>query len=815
MKRVMVALTAALVVIGAFAETETVDGITWNYTVSDGKAEVGIGGLHPMKAVSTSTTGAITIPSTLGGYPVTSIGDRAFEYCSGLTSVTIPSGVTGIGDYAFLGCSGLWSFSVAEGNLSYKSVSGLLLTKDGKMLVKGVNGDVTIPASVTSIGENAFDYCRDLTSVTIPDGVTSIGYCAFRGCSGLTSVTIPPSVTSIGDYAFSGCSGLWSFSVAEGNLSYKSVSGLLLTKDGKMLVKGVNGDVTIPDSVTTIVDGAFSECDSLASVTIPASVTSIGDGAFSGCDSLASVTIPNSVTSMGDYAFSRCYGLTSVTIGNSVTSIGEEAFDSCYNLTSVTIGNGVTNIGYYAFSNCHGLTSVTIPDGVTCIGYCAFENCHGLTSVTIPDSVTTIVDGTFSECYGLTSVTIGNSVTSIWDYAFYSCYGLTSVTIPASVMSIGAGAFCNCGLASVVLLGDAPTVGEDAFLYEDANCTAYVRKDSTGWDVTIPGMWNGLQIEYVSDDPVDPDPVDPDPVDPDPVDPEPVDPEPVDPDPVDPDPVDPDPVKPDPVNPGYEVLDEKDIVAPYDVPKAVTIMGAVYDGCDLVGIVELKLGKVNAKKGTGKVSGSFVDLDGKKHTIKGPKLEGINGTAPLSVALDVKDFGAMSVTIGGERFAGSLGPWHVQSANVGGDWTGRGATVTVDADDLSMFAGTVLEKLLPNGEQATVNGGKWSFAKAASVKWGKPKNGSEPPEFYDGESGKGLFVDTSKGKTNLSGIKLTYTPKKGTFKGPFKVYALEGAGKSTKLKKYTVKVNGVVVGGVGYGVAICKKPALRWSVSVR
>jgi hypothetical protein len=283
-----------------------------------------------------------------------------------------------------------------------------------------------------------------------------------------------------------------------------------------------------------------------------------------------------------------------------------------------------------------------------------------------------------------------------------------------------------------------------------------------------------------------------------------------------PDPVKPDPVKPDPVNPGYKAIDEKDIVAPYYVPKAVTAMGAVYDGNGAVaGVLELKLGKVNEKKGTGKVSGSFVDLDGKKHSVKGPKLEGLDGTAPLSVTLDVKDFGAMNVTIGGDKFAGSLGPWHVQSAEVGGNWTGGGATVTVDADDLSMFAGTVLEKLLPNGEQATVNGGKWSFAKAASVKWGKPKNGSEPPEFYDGESGKGLFVDTSKGKTNLSGIKLTYTPKKGTFKGPFKVYALEGAGKATKLKKYTVKVNGVVVGGVGYGVAICKKPALRWSVSVR
>ena len=248
------------------------------------------------------------------------------------------------------------------------------------------------------------------------------------------------------------------------------------------------------------------------------------------------------------------------------------------------------------------------------------------------------------------------------------------------------------------------------------------------------------------------------------------------------------------------------VTDPYAAPKAVTLQGVAYDdGGNVVGVVELKLGKVNVKKGTGKVSGSFTGLDGKKLSIKAATVTDVDGTMPATVALEVKNVGTMNVTIGGDRFDGSLGPWHVQSAEVGGDWTGRGATVTVEADDLSMFAGEVLEDLLPNDEQATASGGKWSFAKAAGVKWAKPKGATE----------KTLIVDTSKGKTNLSGIKLTYTPKKGTFKGSFKVYALEGAGAKTKLKKYTVKVNGVVVGGVGYGVATCKKPALRWSVSVR
>ena len=144
-------------------------------------------------------------------------------------------------------------------------------------------GSVTIPEtvpyngkvySVTSIGDEAFRYCRGLTSVTIPNSVTSIGYYAFDSCSGLTSVTIPNSVTSIGNNAFQYCSSLTS--------------------------------VTISSSVTSIGNNAFQYCSSLTSVTIPNSVTSIGDEAFSGCNRLTSVTIPNNITDIGDYAFKGC-----------------------------------------------------------------------------------------------------------------------------------------------------------------------------------------------------------------------------------------------------------------------------------------------------------------------------------------------------------------------------------------------------------------------------------------------------------------------------------------------------------------------------
>ena len=377
---------------------------------------------------------------------------------------------------------GLVIASFGADNVFTETVNGLKWTYrvvDGEAVLGGNNdaraiptstfGAITIPDKlggwvVTGIGSHAFHDCNAITLASIPESIKHIENDAFRECSGLITMVIPNSVTSIGGHAFFNASGLMK--------------------------------ICMSDKITDISDSMFEGCHSLCNVTLPQGLKRIGDRAFQYCGSISQIDIPQGVTSIVTQAFYHCGGLSSVTIPTSVINIGPNAFNGS-SLRDVRIPGSVKSLGDAVFAGVSSLTNVVMEVGLSGISSYMFRDCQNLKCVVVPSSVGSIGNYAFAGCKSLPTLVMPLELQTIGNFAFEGCKTIDDITIPVNVQIVGGYAFKDCtNLKSIKFLGNAPIVDEITFENVNADCTAYVSRSSTGWDVDIPGKWMGINIDY-------------------------------------------------------------------------------------------------------------------------------------------------------------------------------------------------------------------------------------------------------------------------------------------------------------------------------
>ena len=513
-------------VYGQYPNTDVdfvVGGISYNITSTEGKTVEVTYSSYTEYAIDfdSGCSGNIVVPSsvTYGGttYTVTAIGDNAFsnsKTTSGaITSVSLPNTIQRIGNYAFGSAYSSKSKCTMPTITIPTSVTSI---GDGAFRNSGIQS-ITIPSTVQYIGNsicsncenlkkvvmeisniksNAFSNCISLTSFELNANNTEIGYNAFGKCTGLTDLELGENVKSVGANAFVGCSNLQSVKIGSKVTSIESsaFSGCLklesisISSSNATYDSRNNCNAIIKKSSNTLILGCKKS-------SIPNTIKTIGASAFLNCEGINTISIPSSVTSIEESAFSGCKDLTAIEIPTSVTSIGNSAFSNCSNLTSVTLPSSINSMGSAIFQSCSNLNSADLSNcySLYTLPSNTFNMCRNLVDVKLPSNLSAIGEQAFRNCERLSSIKLGSSISSIGNFAFYFCSGLSIINIPSSVSTIGNYAFSGCsGLKAIIVNWYTPIAITTGCFSESTYTTA---KLLSYWSSTVSKLqstnyWN-------------------------------------------------------------------------------------------------------------------------------------------------------------------------------------------------------------------------------------------------------------------------------------------------------------------------------------
>ena len=471
MKKLIAALLAAVMVFGVIPKSG-IDFSTRANALTEGDFEYSVAYGEATITNCTLTGTALNIPSTLGGYPVTGIGKEAFKNCTSVTEISIPESVTSIGEEAF-------SKTAYYNNWSNWTNKALYI--DNCLIrAENIGGDYSVLEGTRLIADRAFYGCKYMRNAYIPPSVANIGIGAFYNCNNLETVNLPPGLTFISEEMFRNCGALQSIHIPASVVGigtdalYKCGSLTSITVDAANEYYSSDEDGVLYNKDKTVLI-KYPVGNTRTAYQVPAGVITVFNEAFSSCNKLTAVTFEagSQLTQIGHYAFNYCEYLISISLPASLVYIGVRAFYGCDSLKTVTFeeGSQLTTIMFSAFEYCISFNNIIIPESVTHIGYNAFYNtaCYKNASNWVNNVL--YIDNCLicAKDYVSGNCTVLDGTRFIAEYAFYDCTYLTGIDLPAGVTIIDSYAFNGCSsLTSINIPASVTSIGDYAFDY----CTA-------------------------------------------------------------------------------------------------------------------------------------------------------------------------------------------------------------------------------------------------------------------------------------------------------------------------------------------------------